>query len=308
MPTAKVLLFVVVFGEPLMAHISFAAGMLFSPVMNVIGHWWSKRRGLAFGLVTLGSSFGGTTIPIMVRRLIPRIGFPWTMRTLGFMFFGLLIIPNLTLKRRLPAQPKKGLKAVWDPTIFTQNLELTLYIVAGLFCFLGLYTVIYFLDISAVAHGVDGNFSFYLISILNGASGVGRVLAGRLSDKFGPGNTVIPCVLAAAAITYGFPFATTRTHFILIAVFYGLASGAYIATFMLPVYGFGEMKDLGKRMGMGVTTISLTALAGPPIAGALIKAYGYDAAGYFSGTCMGISSAIIVVIRFIHLKGWKGKF
>ncbi|KAH8834675.1 MFS general substrate transporter [Flagelloscypha sp. PMI_526] len=287
----------------------FAGGMLFSPVMTVVGHWWFKKRGLVFGLIMLGSSIGGVTIPIMVRRLIHQIGFPWTMRTLGFLFFGLLIIPNLTLKRRLPTQPKKGLKAIWDHTIFSQNLKYSLYILGGFFAFLGLYVVMIFLDISAVTHGVPEGFSFYLIAILNGVSGVGRMVAGKLSDKYGPGNAVIPSLLGSAAITFAFPFAKHKADFILIAVFFGLVSGGFIATFMLPVYVFGEMKDLGKRMGMGMTFISFAALGGTPIAGELIHRYGYTAAGYFGGATMATGVLIIVVVRYMHLKGeWTGRF
>ena len=52
---------------------------------------------------------------------------------------------------------------------------------------------------------------------------------------------------------------------------------------MPTIYDFGEMEDLGKRVGMAMTCLSLASLGGTPIAGALIAKYGYDAAGYFSG-------------------------
>ncbi|KAH8810087.1 major facilitator superfamily domain-containing protein [Flagelloscypha sp. PMI_526] len=280
----------------------FAGGMMFSPIMTVLGHWWSKRRGLAYGVIALGSSFGGVAIPIMVRRLIPQVGFPWTMRILGFLFLVLLSVPNLTMKRRLPANPSQKLKTAWDHRLFTGNLVLSLYVLAGFLAFLGFYVVIIFIDIAAVSHGVDAKFSFYLVSILNGVSAVGRLSAGRISDWIGSGNTVIPSLIASAAVTYGFAFAKNQRDFILIAVFYGLASGAYIATFIVPIYGFGEMKDLGKRMGMAMTLGSFAALAGPPIAGALVKSHGYHAAGYFGGSCMVAGVLLIIIVRFLHLK------
>ncbi|KAH8834613.1 major facilitator superfamily domain-containing protein [Flagelloscypha sp. PMI_526] len=287
----------------------FANGMLFGPVMTVIGHWWSKRRGLAFGLVMLGSSIGGVAIPIMVRRLIPKIGFPWTMRVLGFMFLGLLVIPNVTMKTRLPTKPRKGLKAIWDHTIFTKNLVYSLYVFGGFFGFMGVYTVMIFLDISAVTHGVDENFSFYLVAILNGVSAVGRLGSGKLSDPLGSGNVVIPSLFASAAVSFGFPFATTKSHFIAIGVMYGISSGAFITTYMPPIYDFGEMKDLGKRVGMAMTCLSLASLSGTPIAGALISRYGYEAAGYFSGACLTLAGLILILARHLYLKGeLRGRF
>ncbi|KAH8822352.1 MFS general substrate transporter [Flagelloscypha sp. PMI_526] len=287
----------------------FAGGMLFSPVMSVIGDWWCKRRGFAFGLVTMGSSIGGVVIPILVRRLIPRVGFPWTMRILGFLFLGLLTIPNLTLRRRLPAHPRKGIQAIWDPKMFAASPEYSVYIVGSFIAFLGVYGVIVFLDISAVSYGIDKDFSFYLIAIMNGASSVGRISAGLLGDRFGPGNAVIFSLLFAAAVTYGWPLGTSQAHFIASAVFYGIASGGFVATFMIPLCVFGHMKDLGKRVGMANSLMSLAALGGSPINGALIGRYGFKAAGYFSGSGLLLGASILVPVRYMYLKGrWIGRF
>jgi MFS transporter, MCT family, solute carrier family 16 (monocarboxylic acid transporters), member 10 len=52
----------------------FAAGTMFSPLLAVLSHWFRKRRGLAFGLLAVGSSIGGTLVPILVRALIPAVG------------------------------------------------------------------------------------------------------------------------------------------------------------------------------------------------------------------------------------------
>lgn len=84
------------------------------------------------------------------------------MRILGFMFLVMLVIPNLTMKRRLPAQ-KPGSKTAWDHRILSKNPVLSLYMVAGFLAFLGFYVVIIFIDIAAISHGVDAKFSFYLV-------------------------------------------------------------------------------------------------------------------------------------------------
>ena len=42
-----------------------------------------------------------------------------------------------------------------------------------------------YIDLSTTYVGIDPNFSFYLISIANVASGFGRLLCGILSDCFG---------------------------------------------------------------------------------------------------------------------------
>lgn len=55
-------------------------GIIFSLAVSVPAHWFHQKRGLAFGFVAAGSSIGGVIFPIMCKRLIPTIGFPWTMR------------------------------------------------------------------------------------------------------------------------------------------------------------------------------------------------------------------------------------
>jgi MFS family permease len=73
--------------------------------MNCTLTWFLKKRGAALGTVASGSSLGGVILPIMVYRLIPKIGFPWTMRAVAFIILGMLIIANLTMKSRLPPRP-----------------------------------------------------------------------------------------------------------------------------------------------------------------------------------------------------------
>jgi hypothetical protein len=39
-----------------------------------VNHWFYKRRGLALGIVTSGSSVGGVVWPIMINNLIIKVG------------------------------------------------------------------------------------------------------------------------------------------------------------------------------------------------------------------------------------------
>jgi MCP family monocarboxylic acid transporter-like MFS transporter 10 len=81
--------------------IGLCAGIIFGPTISVVSHWFKRRRGMALGIVAVGSSFGGTVFPIAFNRLLPQVGFAWTMRILGFILLVCLAIPNL-VRRRLP--------------------------------------------------------------------------------------------------------------------------------------------------------------------------------------------------------------
>lgn len=62
------------------------------------------------------------------------------------------------------------------------------------------------------------------------------------------------------------------------------STGAYIALSANPVMDLGVVDDVGRRVGMWLSILSIGALAGPPISGAINSATGgFEAVGYFAG-------------------------
>lgn len=50
------------------------------------------RRATAFGVTACGASLGGIIFPIMIRFLIPSVGFKWTARIIAFVMLFALIL------------------------------------------------------------------------------------------------------------------------------------------------------------------------------------------------------------------------
>ena len=129
--------------------------------------WFLKRRSTAFGIAASGSSAGGVIFPIMVVRLIPKVGFPWAMRIIGFVILGLLIIVNVTVKSRIRHTPKRFRVAAYtvpfkEPSFALLTLSVTVFIFA-------LYLPSTFLVLQAQSVGMSHTLSEYLIPILNAA-------------------------------------------------------------------------------------------------------------------------------------------
>lgn len=80
---------------------ALGASAVFYGCMSSIGTWFFKKRATAFGTMASGSSLGGVIFPILVTKLIPQIGFAWTMRVSAFLILFMLILANLTVKSRL---------------------------------------------------------------------------------------------------------------------------------------------------------------------------------------------------------------
>ena len=63
------------------------------------------------------------------------------------------------------------------------------------------------------------------------------------------------------------------------------SSGSFVSLVSNPVMEFGEATDVGRRIGMMMSILSLGALAGPPISGAInTHTGGFAAVGYYAGT------------------------
>lgn len=129
--------------------------------------WFDKNRGVAFGVLSTGSSTGGVIFPIMITHLIRRVGYGWAMRIAAFMILFLLVIANLTVRCRVPPQPKKlTTRDLYQPL---REPNMLLIITAFALLTFGIFIPINYIVTCAVAQGMSVNLSNYLVSILNAA-------------------------------------------------------------------------------------------------------------------------------------------
>ncbi|OBZ76349.1 Riboflavin transporter MCH5 [Grifola frondosa] len=286
--------------------VGLSSGTIFTAAFGTVPHWFKKRLGIAFAFMAIGSSIGGTVFPIILKNLIAHqrslLYFQWTMRFTALILLGFLIVCNLTIARRLPPRPTSG------PFIDLREFKspaFSLYTLSAFTAFLGLYTCLTYIDISAVLAGIDPDFAFYLLSIANASSVIGRLGSGIIADRKGPLNAMIPGTLIAGVMTYIWPFVTSKGAFVAVAVIYGISSGIFISLMGQPIVrmGDGNIKDIGMRCGMASTVLSFGALAGPPISGAIQNATGdFKGVGIYAGTCIMMSVLLLVITRQIMLR------
>ncbi|KDQ19991.1 hypothetical protein BOTBODRAFT_142625 [Botryobasidium botryosum FD-172 SS1] len=279
--------------------IGITSGLLWGPAIPVVSHWFLKKRSRVYGVVAIGSSIGGTVLPIATRKLIPLVGFRWTVRILGFILLGMLTIANLTMRRRLPARPVDG--GLLNLRAF-KFAPYTIWCISTIFTLLGLYTCLTYIDVAAASIGVNPDLSFYLISIANAASLVGRISSGFLADKFGPLNVLIPVTLLAGVMTYIWPYMTNFGSLVAIALIYGCSSGAFVSLIPSPVAQMGDTHDIGRRVGMCLTIMAVGGLTGPPISGAIRDASGgFHDVGFYAGSVVLCSCLLMAGAKWAAL-------
>lgn len=104
-------------------------GCLFCPSLAILSTYFARRRSIAIGLAACGSVTGGLIFPGIVRQLLPQVGFPWTIRAIGFIQLGGLVAANLLAKPRVKPR-KTGPLVDWASF---QELEYTFYAIAAFF-------------------------------------------------------------------------------------------------------------------------------------------------------------------------------
>ncbi|KAF9262353.1 MFS general substrate transporter [Marasmius fiardii PR-910] len=258
-----------------------AAGTINGPNIALVTQWFNKRRGLALGLFTTGAAAGGTAIPITIRTLLPRLGFPWTMRVVGLIISVVQLMAVLTLKQR--TVPKRTATGGFLSFGCLKSPPYTIYCFATFTVFLGFYTLLTYVATTATALGVPKQLASYYVSISNGSSGLGRIFAGLVADRFGALNVMIPLTAICGIMTYAWPFAKTEGELIFICIIYGFCTGSYAALIPSPVIPMGPITEVGHRIGIMLTILAFGALLGPPMAGLVNSNYGLKPMGFYAG-------------------------
>ncbi|GAA5996082.1 hypothetical protein JCM5350_007006 [Sporobolomyces pararoseus] len=274
-----------------------ASGIAFLPAASSVSHWFKYRRATALGVLATGSSIGGVVYPIMLNKLFVKIGFGWTVRAVGFLNLGLLIVANLTINSRLP--PKK-IEKIFDFGSLREKGFL-LFVLGETIIMWGMYSPYFYIQDYAIEHGVSRNLAFYALSILNAASVFGRIIPNWLADTYGPLTILIPnCFLSGILIFLFLPMCRTAAGVVAFSSLFGITSGCYVSMMPATVASMTKnMGEVGHRTATMFLIISITALTGTPITGAIIVR---ENGSYIGAMCC--SGVFVLVGSVFNAASW----
>ncbi|KAJ0329288.1 hypothetical protein COL922a_012953 [Colletotrichum nupharicola] len=282
------------------------ASAVTSAAMSCLVTWFHRRRGMAFGIMISGSSCGGIILPIMIPKLIDRVGFGWAIRCVGFMFLFLLIVANCTVRSRLKPEQKsvdmkEYFRGIREPTMMST--------VFGLFLvFLGLFVPYNFVILQARAQGMDEELVIYLLPIMYAVGIVGRIVPGLLADRVGRYNImIITATLAGiACLALWIPIKNDAGILIFTAAF-GFCSSGLTSIGPTLIAQISDIREIGARTGTAFAFQSFGALTGSPIASAIVDARGGDYLGLqlFYGLAIFASTDVFASARYFQSGGFK---
>lgn len=141
------------------------ASLLFFTGATAVSTWFVRHRALALGLTVAGSSLGGVVFPVMVHRLVPQIGFPWTVRSCAFLILALCVFANFTVTSRLRHSPKTfRLSDYWRPL---REGPFATFTFAYFLFYLGFFVPYNFIILEAERYGMSPGLSAFLVPIMN---------------------------------------------------------------------------------------------------------------------------------------------
>ncbi|KAK9456445.1 major facilitator superfamily domain-containing protein [Dipodascopsis uninucleata] len=250
-----------------------AVGMacVFNASVASVSSWFRRKRTLALGLMSSGSSVGGVLYPIMIRRMTVESTFGWTMRLCGFIVLFLLIIANLFVRSNI--KPKGKWESIHPRILLDQFKDSNYTILVSSFWmgFLGFMLPFTYIVASSVFRGVSVDMANYIVSMMNGASIFGRILPAILADKLGNYNMNILGMLGCGIVTLALWIpGSNEASCIAYGIVYGFFSGTFVALLPACCAQISPIREIGVRVGLMFFCLGFGTLVGVPVGGAIL--------------------------------------
>ncbi|KAI0357821.1 monocarboxylate permease [Trametes cingulata] len=245
--------------------------LLFNPCVAVLGHWFRKRRALVIGLATGGSASGGVVFPIILQKLIPRVGFGWAVRIIAFILLCCLVVTCLTVRTRLSLSGHISLRTAVDLEGF-KDPRYTLATIGAFLLFYGFFIPYFYIQVYADFRGISPRVGDYLLAILNAMNIPSRILPGYIADKVGTLTVFVPAAAVCSVLVLGLWLPSHgAASIVAFSALYGLFSGAFVSLLASHIATISPREKYGARLGSVYMIVAVATLVGTPTGGALLK-------------------------------------
>ena len=138
-------------------------GLVFCPTVANVPRYFSKRRAVAMAIAASGTATGGIVFPLIAQRLMPSIGYGWTVRVMGFIVLFNAAVMLALVKPRFTPPGRKNNSNVTSGGFFEWSAfrepPYTLFCTGMFAVWLALYFAFYYVSLSCF-------FSLRLIAVL----------------------------------------------------------------------------------------------------------------------------------------------
>ncbi|KAF5013280.1 hypothetical protein FDECE_709 [Fusarium decemcellulare] len=282
--------------------------------VTVVGKLFLRKRGLAIGLTLSGSSIGTVIFPIMLRSLLPKLGWAWSMRILAFVVLGMLtpgifcFTPYTRLIRMITPpdhRPTKGSLALLNFSAFRTPAFSLVSVVYFTFQYV-IYGIGGLLPAFAIEAGLSAETGYTLLSIIGGTSAFGRVIPGMIGDKIGHFNVLL-FMIAMSLVFLGtlfIPFGRDSAVLYAFSALWGFCTGSFLSMAPVCVGKTCEARDYGRYYGTVNFVISFALLISIPTSGTMVEKMGTQALGGLLAGVLALGGMCLFAARALLMGQW----
>lgn len=295
--------------------LAIGTSAIYVVIMSTVSRWFEKKRGLALGMASIGAGMGPLVVAPFATYLISAFDWRGSFTVLGIIAL-VLVIPLSLLLRRNPREIgllPDGADFSASETVSPKLVVLTDYLsprqavrTRSFWLLLSTFLIYsaYLLTILThlVPHITDLGFSAAeaatVLSVAGGATIVGRVLLGMVSDRMGKKGAVMLGaalhIIALLCLLWARELWTFYTFAFIFGFGWG-GMGPATAALIGDTFGLGR---LGAILGLLDVGFNIGAAIGPVVAGLI-----YDLRqSYFLSFLLGIGLilATMVLVSFVR--------
>ena len=270
----------------------------FGPLAADISHWFTRRRGLAIGIVTSGSYLAGALWPPIMQGWIDSVGWRQSLVYLAWCSLSMLPLSLVYLKRK---RDDSAINQAADQKNWSRPLGMTAGQLQGALCVAGIGCCVAMSmpQIHIIPHiidlGFDAKDGAWMLSMMLGFGIVSRVSSGFISDRIGGFRTLLIGSGLQAFVIFLFIFVDTLTGLYLVAIAFGLVQGGIVPSYMLIIRRFFRPDQAGRKIGLlFVATVGGMALGGW-MAGALYDLSGSYTLSFINAIAFNVMNLVIAV-------------
>jgi MFS family permease len=300
--------------------IGLGVSSTWGPLAATLTRWFTARRGLVLGSLSLGISLGIIVFPPFCHYLIDRFGWRTAFVVLGVLTGLLLTGASLLLKR----DPRgKGLNPYGEesgppaggnaPLAFPETRRewgfsealatrtFWMILAAYLFWLVGFYMVSVHLAAFGTDTGLTPAASAFSVSLIGAGSLLGKVSMGALSDRVGPQKILVLNMFLQGLSIFGLIASGSALWIYVLAALFGLAYGGIGPQLPLVTAQFFGLSSLGSIFGAIIFSGHIGGALGPLLGG---KIFDLSRSYVWSFSLGG--AAVMIALALVFLMGPPG--
>jgi MFS family permease len=275
--------------------VGLGAACAYIPTFAVLGGWFDRWRIRALSIAATGTGCGMLVLPPLAAVLIERMGWRGAIVVIAILS-GICLTICAALVCAPPGSATNDAPKSLGSTL--QSRAFVLIYVSWIFGTMALFVPFIFLPIFATGRGADPVAASWLISVIGGASIVGRLCIGYATNSTGALQLYKASILAMAGSYVIWLLLPGYAWLVVFSTILGIAYGvriALVAPVLIELFGSSR---LGALLGSFFTATGIAGLAGPLIASLAADLSGDQTGSIVAAIVMGaLGFALVLPLR-----------